>query len=62
LPISGKEMLRRFLEEGWEILRQNGSHVIVGKGLFRESIPIHGNQDLKKGLEQKLLKSLKKKI
>jgi predicted RNA binding protein YcfA (HicA-like mRNA interferase family) len=58
MPISGKEMLRRYLKAGWIILRQNGSHVIVGKGSKRETIPLHGNQDLKKGLERKLLKNL----
>lgn len=61
MPISGKEMLRLFKENGWKILRQQGSHVIVGKGNLRETIPIHGNQDLKKGLEKKLLKRLSEK-
>jgi predicted RNA binding protein YcfA (HicA-like mRNA interferase family) len=59
MPISGKEMLRRFLANGREVLRQNGSHVVLGKGSLRETIPVHGNQDLKKGLERKLLKRLK---
>lgn len=58
MPISGKEMLRRYLEKGWLKLRQNGSHVVVGKGDRRETIPIHGNRDLSKGLEKKLLKKL----
>jgi predicted RNA binding protein YcfA (HicA-like mRNA interferase family) len=58
MPISGKEMLRRYLSAGWVIIRQNGSHVIVGKSLKRETIPVHGNKDLKKGLEKKLLKNL----
>lgn len=40
-------------------LRRNGSHVIVGKGEPRETIPIHANRDLKKGLEKKLLNRLK---
>lgn len=58
MPISGKEMLRKYLDEGWQIIRQKGSHVIVGKGVLRETIPLHANKDLKKGLEQKLLKNL----
>lgn len=62
MPISGKEMLRRFLADGWVIIRQKGSHVIVGKGFRRETIPVHGNKDLKAGLEKKLLKNLDKKI
>ena len=40
------------------VLRQRGSHVIVGKNELRESIPMH--KELKKGLEKKLFKVLKK--
>jgi len=56
MPVSGKAMLKLFQKHGWMILRQKGSHLIVGKGIYRESIPMH--RELKKGLEQKLLKSL----
>ena len=59
MPISGKEMLRLFLQRGWEIARIKGSHVTVKKGNKIETIPVHNNQDLKKGLEKKLLKRLK---
>ena len=57
MPLSGKEMLSLFKKEGWVELRQSGSHVIVGKLQLRETIPMH--KELKKGLEQKLLKRLK---
>ncbi len=57
MPLSGKEMLKLFKSEGWVELRQSGSHVIVGKYQLRETIPMH--KELKKGLEQKLLKRLK---
>jgi len=56
LPVSGKEMLKRFLRDGWQIVSRRGSHVKVGKGSRREIIPMH--KELKKGLEQKLLKRL----
>ena len=56
MPISGKELLKLFLKSGWIILRQKGSHVIVGKGNKRETIPMH--RELKKGLEHKLLRRL----
>lgn len=49
-------MLKLFEQSGWQCLRQRGSHVIVGKGTERETIPMH--KELKKGLEQKLLKRL----
>ena len=58
MPISGKEMLKRYLSHGWEEIRRKGSHVLVRKGNKSETIPIHGNKDLKKGLEKKLLKRL----
>jgi predicted RNA binding protein YcfA (HicA-like mRNA interferase family) len=58
MPISGKEMLRRFIEQGREVIRRNGSHVMIRKGNRNETIPIHENKDLEKGLEKKLLKSL----
>jgi predicted RNA binding protein YcfA (HicA-like mRNA interferase family) len=56
MSLSGKEMLRLFKNAGWVELSQRGSHVKVGKGALRETIPVH--KELKKGLEQKLLKKL----
>lgn len=59
MPLSGKEMLRLYQKAGWIILRQKGSHVVVGKGSERETIPLH--RELKKGTEHKLLKKLGRK-
>lgn len=59
MPLSGKEMLRLYQKAGWIILRQKGSHVAVGKGSERETIPMH--RELKKGTEHKLLKKLGRK-
>lgn len=56
MPMSGKEMKKLFEQEGWRELRQNGSHVIMGKEAQRETIPMH--RELKKGLEKALLKRL----
>jgi len=62
MPISGKKMLKRYLKEGWFILRRGSSHVQVSKlrndgKRMNETIPMH--KELKKGLECKLLKRLK---
>lgn len=57
MPMSGSEMLKLFERNGWVKLRQKGSHVIVGKGNMRETIPLHS--ELKKGTEKSLLKRLK---
>jgi predicted RNA binding protein YcfA (HicA-like mRNA interferase family) len=56
VPISGKEMLKRYLKNGWELDHIQGSHHIVKKNNISVSIPVHGNVSLKKGIEQKLLK------
>lgn len=58
MPISGKEMLKLYLANGWIEIRRKGSHVILRKGKRTQTIPLHGNKDLKKGLERKLLKHL----
>jgi len=57
MPISGKEMLKKYKKDGWVVIRQQGSHVRVKKGSVYETIPIHSS-DLGKGLEKKLLKKL----
>ncbi len=51
-------MLKLYLSAGWAILRQRGSHVMVGKDGDVETIPMH--RELKRGLEQSLLKRLKR--
>lgn len=56
MPLSGKEMIRLFEDKGWVILRQKGSHVQMGKGSERETIPLH--RELKMGLAHTLLKRL----
>ena len=56
MPMSGKAMKKLYETFGWSELRQNGSHVIMGKDGMRETIPMH--KELKKGLEKSLLKRL----
>lgn len=59
MPISGKEMLKKFLDNGWTLDRIKGSHHIVKKqGRLPVSIPVHKNEDLDKGIEKSLLKQL----
>ncbi len=63
MPLSGKQVLKMYLDEGWVIIksqsgRSGSSHVKVGKGDDREIIPLH--KELAKGLEQKLLKHLRR--
>lgn len=39
MPLSGKDMLKLFLRDGWIVLRQKGSHVAVGKDGQVETAP-----------------------
>jgi len=56
MPLSGEQMLRRFIAHDWTVLRRRGSHVILGRGPFRETIPMHAEPH--RGLERCLLKRL----
>ena len=56
--ISGRDFARMVERRGWTLLRINGSHHIYGKigSTVRLSIPIHGQQTLKRGLLRHLAK------
>jgi len=56
--VSGKEFARILERHGWSLLRVQGSHHIYGKAGndARLSVPIHGNQAIKTGLLQHLMK------
>ncbi|MCP4160443.1 MAG: type II toxin-antitoxin system HicA family toxin [Deltaproteobacteria bacterium] len=59
MPMTGKEMVKYYKKHGWTQIRQTGSHVIMFKeGKGSQSIPVHSNGDLGKGLESKLLKEV----
>ncbi|WP_300123455.1 type II toxin-antitoxin system HicA family toxin [uncultured Enterococcus sp.] len=59
MPLTGKDMLKLAKKNGWIEVRQKGSHHILQKDGFPVVvIPIHGNEDLKKGLVQSLFTDL----
>jgi Predicted periplasmic or secreted lipoprotein len=59
MPLSGKQILKLAKNNGWKLERISGSHHIVVKDGFPPvPIPVHGNKDLKKGIENKLKKEL----
>ena len=47
--MKAKDIIKILREEGWEILRQEGSHLQMGKGDARTTIPQHGSKDVKPG-------------
>ena len=59
MPLSGLEVLKLYLNQGWVIIHRKGSHVKIGKGPLRETIPLH--RELGMGLQRKLLKRLEEK-
>jgi predicted RNA binding protein YcfA (HicA-like mRNA interferase family) len=56
--ISGKEFVKLLERHGWNLLRVQGSHHIYGRPAteVRLSVPVHGNQALKRGLLRHLMK------
>ena len=56
--MSGKELIKKMIKDGWELERINGSHHVMKKGKQTEIIPVHGNQDIPNGLLIKILKRI----
>jgi len=52
------ELMRLLKKDGWFVLRQNGSHVIMGHAKKKKQIvcPYHGSHEIGKGLERKIKK------
>jgi len=48
--MNGKIVIKTLEQEGWKILRSEGSHYRLGKDQRRTTVPVHGNKDLGKGL------------
>ena len=57
-PVGGPEMCRLIEAKGWILQRIKGSHHIYSKSGERKiiSVPVHGNQDLKPGLANRIAK------
>ena len=56
MVMTGKQLVKRLIDEGWKVDRIAGSHYIMVKGKETISIPVHDNKDLPTGLMNKLLK------
>ena len=56
--ISGKDFCKILEKKGWALSRINGSHHIYTKKgtVYRISVPVHKNNDLKIGLLRSLMK------
>ncbi len=56
MVLTGKQLVKWLLDEGWTVDRVSGSHYIMVKGDKTLSVPVHGNKALPTGLLNKLLK------
>ncbi len=56
--ISGKRMSDLLEQKGWTLSRVTGSHhIFVRPGCnLRITVPVHGNRDLKIGLQRAIMK------
>ena len=48
--MSGKNFVKKLMNDGWELDRINGSHHIMRKNNICLSVPVHKNEYLKPGL------------
>jgi len=56
--VSGKRMCAVLEAKGWTLARVTGSHhifLVRGRNV-RITVPVHGNQDLKTGLQRAIMK------
>ena len=51
-------MHRLIRQNGWEVIRQSGSHVIYRKGQKTYPVPLHQGKELGKGFECKIKKEM----
>lgn len=56
MTLTGKQLVKQLMDEGWSVDRISGSHYIMVKGDRTISVPVHGNKSLPVGLLNKLLK------
>ena len=56
--VSGKKMSALLKKRGWTLARVTGSHHIFTRpGVnLRITVPVHGNTDLKSGLQRAIMK------
>lgn len=58
LPMKYDKILWLIRVNGWEVIRQSGSHVIYRKGTRTYPVPYHQGKELGKGLERKIKKEM----
>lgn len=59
-PVSGKRLVEIAQSRGWFFVSQKGSHVKLRNPIDASIvvIPLHGNRDMKPGLQRSLMRQL----
>lgn len=47
--VKDRDIVKMLQAHGWSVLRTQGSHVRMGKGSARTTVPVHGARDVKAG-------------
>ena len=55
MSVKGKDLVKKFKQNGWYVDRVHGSHYVMKKGSQTETIPVH-NKDLPVGLRNAIQK------
>ncbi len=58
MTLTGKELVKLAIKDGWRIERIESSHHILVKGNQTVSIPVHAGKAIPTGLLNKLLKQM----
>ena len=56
--VSGKEMLRFLMREGFVVIRVRGSHHVLARGEMDTVVPVHGNRVMAVGTLRKILRDI----
>ena len=54
--VSGRELVRILKARGWVVDRVSGSHYALSCETRKVVVPVHGNRDLRIGLQTRLMK------
>ncbi len=54
--MTGRDLLKLLMENGWELDRVRGSHHILVKESATVSVPVYGSRDVPKGTLHAILK------
>jgi predicted RNA binding protein YcfA (HicA-like mRNA interferase family) len=54
--MSGKDFVKQLMKDGWVLDRVKGSHHIMLNGGVTIAVPVHGNEDLRPGILNSLMK------